>query len=176
MDLLGKLSPDPGTRVKPVYRRMVRAVDSMQTLTETLLWLSRKEENMPGPETFDVAEMVDDLIRETRYLLAGKPVELALDLTGCPAFLPKVPCRIALGNLIRNAFQYTVQGRVEIRVVPESVIIFNDHGNGPVLPEKEYGFGLGLSLVEQICSRLDLKYSTETIAGGYRAVISWPAG
>lgn len=173
MDLLHRLNPEPPEKEKPVFQRMGRAVESMHILTETLLWLSRKEETMPEPERFDVGAMAEDLVRENRYLLAGKDVALVLDVIETPSFLPKIPCRIALGNLIRNAFQYTVQGRVVIRVAPDSVAVSNNHGEAPASRNTDYGFGLGLSLVAQICMRLGLKYETRETRGGYRASISW---
>ncbi|WDP88844.1 MAG: HAMP domain-containing histidine kinase [Desulfobacter sp.] len=176
MDLLDKLNPKPSPMEKTVYQRMGRALDNMHTLTETLLWLSRKEENMPDPEDLDMGELVAELVNEYRPFLAGKEVELTLESQRALAVLPRAACRMALGNLIRNAFQYTDRGNINIQVRERAVVIFNNHGTGQENGQSsDYGFGLGLSLVAQICRKLDLEYENRAVAGGRRASVSWAA-
>ena len=176
MDLLERLRLDFGDQEKAVYPRLRRAVDDIHQLTETLLWLSRKEETMPEPENVSIGEMVDELVRENRYLLKGKDVDLWLDIAAARATLPAVAVRIALGNLIRNAFQYTGRGSVEILVAQDAVTITNryramekvDSGGG------DYGYGLGLMLVRQISEKLNLQYENRAIPGGHRASLALP--
>lgn len=73
----------------------------------------------------------------------------------------------AIGNLIRNACQYTEQGSVTVKMIGHSVII---EDTGPGLPESiqarlqnnpsakplvgSAGTGLGLALVVRICEYL----------------------
>ena len=70
-----------------------------------------------------------------------------------------------LANLIRNAFQYTDEGEVLITVSADSLTVFNK--NTEALSDEEpggdsdYGFGLGLLLVEQIAQRLEWLYQYE---------------
>jgi len=173
MDLLNKLWPDLPDREKNIFQRMGRAVDNMHQLTETLLWLSRKEETMPEPECVDIVDLVNELVRENRFLLAGKEVSLSLDTLPSQGLFPRTACRIALGNLIRNACQYTVQGRIEIRVSPQAVSITNRSGASPNVPGSDYGFGLGLLLVDQICRKLNMSYENRPVQDGHLAELSW---
>jgi len=173
MDLINRLWPDLPAREKNIFQRMGRAVDNMHQLTETLLWLSRKEDNMPEPESVDMGSLVDELVREYRYLLAEKKVDLCLDISQAHALFPRTACRIALGNLIRNAFQYTAQGRIEIRVVPAAVTITNSCAKSSVAGGTDDGFGLGLILVEQICRKLDLAYENQRFEDGCLATLTW---
>ncbi len=173
MDLLERLRPDLDDGEKAVYRRMDRAVNTMRRLTETLLWLSRKDEHIPLSEPADIGSIVNDLVEENRYLLKGKNVELQLHAPSVFVSIPKAACRIALANLIRNAFQYTGLGTVEIRVKPDAVIITN---TGQVIGfpgpnEADFGFGLGLILVSQIARKLNLAYENGPFPGGHRAVL-----
>ncbi len=173
VDLISKLWPDLPEREKSIFLRMGRAVDNMHQLTETLLWLSRKEETMPAPEPVDMVELVDGLVRENRFLLAGKEVSLSLNTSPSRAFLPKTACRIALGNLIRNAFQYTGEGSIHIQVSPHAVSIENRSGESANAVGDDYGFGLGLILVDRICRKLDLAYENREVPEGRRAELSW---
>ncbi len=173
MDLLERLQEEPRKNEKTSYQRIRRAVDNMHKLTETLLWLSRKEENMPSPESIDVSQMVDELIRENQYLLSGKDVRLDLDMRSSTATLPKVALGIVLSNLIRNAFQYTNRGTIEIHITQTSVSITNM--DQPLekqdFSESVHGFGLGLILVEQICRKLNLHYENKSIGGVQKATL-----
>jgi signal transduction histidine kinase len=174
MDLLERLQTDSGDKEKISHQRIRRAVDSMHRLTETLLWLSRKEETMPPPEAIQVHAMVADLVEENRYLLASKDVDLTLDLEAAQATLPRTALHIALGNLVRNAFKYTGQGRIAIKVTPTAVTITNASSNteGSRLTADESGFGLGLMLVEQICHKLNLSYESISVPGGRKTRLS----
>lgn len=173
MDLLARLQPEPGDKEKIVHNRIRRAVDNMHRLTETLLWLSRKEETMPSPESININEMVEELVRENRYLLSGKEVDLNMEVGTTMKTLPRAALYIVLGNLIRNAFQYTSQGAVNILVNPTAVTIINvDQSQRRINPAGgEYGFGLGLMLVDQITKKLNLSCQKRIISGGYEVIL-----
>lgn len=170
IDLLERLRSTPEKAEKISHERIRRAVDNMQSLTETLLWLSRKEETMPEPEPVRIDEMIKELVKENQYLLTGKNVVLTLKTKPFQVTLPKAALRIVLSNLIRNAFQYTIQGQVTIEVSLAAVSVVNENQAAQVsqTSENDYGFGLGLILVEQTCEKLNLVYKTSSISDGYR--------
>ena len=97
----------------------------MKHLTETLLWLSR--DDVDSLTTSDVAldKLVVQLATDMQYLLKEKPVEVVLDTQPCRIQLPEMVARIVLSNLIRNAFQYTWEGRVRIANRVSQVEIVN---------------------------------------------------
>ena len=173
LDLLERLRPDPDGRERTVYQRMNRAVNTMRRLTETLLWLSRKEEKIPMPEPVDILGLVDELVRENYYLLEGKAVEVTVETVKTFTSVPAAACRMALSNLIRNAFQYTASGCVEIRVTAEAIIITNTGqvADASVPDDADFGFGLGLTLVARIARKLNLTYEHCPVPDGHRAVL-----
>ncbi|MEM7016124.1 MAG: HAMP domain-containing sensor histidine kinase [Pseudomonadota bacterium] len=167
LELLEKLG---GTNNKSddetqAFDRLKWAVQDMQQLTETLLWLNRDTESMPTQERIDLKQLTEELVNSNEYLLAGKSVEVAVKGPAVNIAAPLTPCRIVLANLIRNAFQYTDEGEVLITVSAESLTVFNK--NTDVLSDEapednsDYGFGLGLLLVEQIAQRLGWLYQYE---------------
>jgi len=171
IDLLERIRSHPEKIEKKSHDRIRRAVDNMHSMTETLLWMSRKEESIPESESVDVEKLIDELIKENRYLLSGKKVELNLKSAPARIKMPRTALRIVLSNLIRNAFQYTNQGHVDIDITHNSVIITNINQGSDVSNKSgdEYGFGLGLMLVEQICEKIHLTYDNEPSPAGYKA-------
>ena len=161
LEILEKIG-DPEQRDGPqgdALARLRAATLDMRQLTETLLWLHRPSERPLEPESVNLDALVRKLVEENRYLLRGKAVEVEIRGAASPIQAPATPCRIVLANLVRNAFQYTDAGRIGIRIAATEITIRN--ANETHLAEAtsrsggDYGFGLGLELVEHICVRLD---------------------
>lgn len=141
--------------------RIHRATEEMSELTPALLALAR--ETSHADTRINVSPEVRRLIDSHAYLLNNKPVEVdvslpeAFQVNADPALL-----RVVLGNLIRNAYSYTDEGHIGIRLEAPDFII-SDTGRGidpelfrnlfePHLPGAQ-GSGIGLSLVKRICER-----------------------
>lgn len=173
IDLLDRLRPDADGKELGSYQRIRRATDNMRQLTEILLWLSRITDTMPAPEPIRIKQMVEELIEEYRHFLVGKETEVNPHLDEVEIVGPKSALRIALANLIRNAFQHATAGPIEIRLTPTAFSVSNP-AEAAAKPNDERSFKLGLQLVEQICQKLDLAYSSERSPHGYHAAIRFP--
>ena len=69
--------------------------------------------------------------------------------------LPAQACRIIFGNLLRNVLQYADEGYIEIVCTPQQLSVINRVGvlrSGD--DSADFGYGLGLELVQQLCERL----------------------
>ncbi len=155
--------------------RMDRASLNMQYLTETLLWLSRKEmQTLPGKQ-IELDSLLEELVDEMKYLLDRKDVQLKVETNPCTVFLPEFPVRIVLGNLIRNAFQHTWEGCITIHQQDNRVVVFN-----PQLPagsdQNELGFGLGLQLTRQLIRKLNWKYVDESTPSTHQVSVLFDSG
>lgn len=157
------------------FSRVQRASQNMLLLTETLLWMSRENNASPSLSLVRVDQMLDELIEELNYLLQGKHVEVSRQyLTEMPDLqLPVTPLRIVLSNLIRNAYQYTDEGQVSFDVAEDRVIIENRY-KGYEGAEPDASFGLGLMLVQQICTRLAWQLELHLLDHGMRAILKLP--
>jgi signal transduction histidine kinase len=153
----------------PAVRRRVeriqRAEKEMAEMIPALLALARESEQGASAPSASVAEALGQEVDTNAHLLAGKPVEVQLQIDRDerlrvePALL-----RSVLGNLIRNAFIYTQEGRILLRL-DRRLLTIEDTGPGIPADEIErifrryyvagdsHGSGIGLSLVKRICER-----------------------
>lgn len=170
--------------------RIYRAAHEAAECVTVLLLLAR------APELGRLAPVAIDAVaaREVaryRSLVDGKPV--TLDYRAGPDFAVQAPaelCAAAIGNLVRNACQYTGQGAVTVSLEPGRVVV-EDTGPGlpapvramlartgalpaPVPSRGSNGTGLGLSLVLRICEYLGATLGhTEAPGGGSRFTIDF---
>ena len=143
--------------------RIMRATQEMAETTAALLELAREQVSGYPASACHVDSVLNEVVAGHRSILARKQVEVIIDLKASPE-LP-VDCallRIVVGNLIRNAFSYTREGRVIIEL-DDSGIRVSDTGVGiagyqlddifkPFYSDQG-GEGIGLSLVKRICLR-----------------------
>ena len=159
--------------------RIYRAAQEASECVNVLLLLAR------APELSSIAPIsVSDIVhRETdrlQAMLTDKPVTLrcigdAVIMARAPAEL----CISAIGNLVRNACQYTERGLITVRVAPNQVIVEDtgpglpaavqatlERGGRPVPSSGSAGTGLGLSLVRRICEYLGATLDYHDCPGG----------
>ncbi|WP_308601637.1 HAMP domain-containing sensor histidine kinase [Massilia sp. Dwa41.01b] len=178
-EILVANAADAATRA-PAERIYRAARDAAECVT-VLLLLAR------GPELGRLAPVQVDAIaaREVeryRALVAGRPVRMQYsDGAQFSIQAPAELCAAAIGNLVRNACQYTEQGEVIVALEPGRVIV---EDTGPGLPaavrdtlaqagshagvpsQGSAGTGLGLSLVMRICEYLNASLDYEERLGG----------
>lgn len=155
--------PELDDRARQQLERIARTVHGMSDLTSTLLMLEREKR---GHSKCRVGEVVQDVVKQHRHLLAPKPVSLSVDIREPLTLDVERPLlTIAIGNLVRNAFTYTEAGNVAI-TLEGGVLSVAD--TGPGLPPQDLdclfehsersrratrGAGIGLPLVKRIADR-----------------------
>jgi len=149
-----------------VIDRIERAAFNMTDLTETLLWLNRNTDKSIPIKSVSVGALTQQLYEELTYLLNGKNVEVTIEIDQTTHQLPEALCRIIINNLIRNAFQHTIEGQISITQKDNSLIIENQklqEGQGL----NELGFGLGLELTERIVQQYQWQYKNVPSDNGH---------
>ncbi|MEC4726898.1 HAMP domain-containing histidine kinase [Shewanella sp. D64] len=172
-ELLEQLIP---AKNLPALERIARASNTMQHLTETLLWLTRKEIEQPASSVFQLDTLINELIEEHSYLLKGKNVELRVVLRPIAVSLPHTLVRILIANLIRNAMQHIDEGLILIHLQQQELVITNQ---GIILEDTTAkqsgrdGFGLGLRLVQQISQQCHWDFTVAVKPECYMANINF---
>ncbi len=178
VELIDRLTsrPERSAAEQAALVRQYRALDDVQLLIETLLWINRQSDNLPRAEQIDLRAELDGIVENYRYLLDDRPVALQVDGRDVSVHAPAAAVRIVLSNLVRNAFQYTVDGDVRIAVSTNQVFVENstapqDAGQHTSRPDDHDGFGLGLELVALICGRFGWRCDTTETADGRQSVV-----
>ncbi|MEM9759112.1 MAG: histidine kinase dimerization/phospho-acceptor domain-containing protein [Pseudomonadota bacterium] len=143
-----------GSESEPLGR-IRRASDRMQQLVDTLLWLSREDVGEQSAEDVDLEALLRLIADEHAYLLNGKHYRLQVSGPVSSRSVAEQPARIALANLIRNAFQHSDEGEVLIELNDEGVTVQNRiaarAGGDQKVSQSD---GLGLTLVRKITQRM----------------------
>lgn len=164
LELLSKLVGASATKPVAVIKRIDQAVKTMTDLTNTFLWLSQSEVKRIKSKPESLGEMVRESVEALQYLIDQKEIELKLELDQQLVNLPKAPCKIVILNMVRNAFQHTLNGQVHIYQCGEVVKVINTDESG--FEADDLGFGLGLRLIRKIAYlyqwRLDVNKSDNT--------------
>lgn len=137
-------------------QRIGRAVTDIEMLIDTFLLLARQGQLPDKNETCSLAVVIEKVVADYRYLLANKPVEVNMRAADAGTLsAPPSIVTIALGNLVRNAFQYTIQGEVEIVALADRVRITD---SGPGFDDARARGGLGLTIVKRLCKRMHWQF------------------
>lgn len=155
-----------------ILGRIDRASLTMKQMTDTLLWLNKGDTRPIEAQPLQLETVIRDIIDPLQYLLQGKKVALNVSLEPATLSLPEAAVRIVVGNLVRNAFQHTQEGEVEITLAGETVVISNRESAPDESPD-DLGFGLGLKLTEQLVDKLGWSCVTQVQHGLYRVVLKF---
>jgi signal transduction histidine kinase len=149
--------------IKRPLARIKRSVLEMEQTIETFLWLAREDVDPRG--RCRAGEVVDRVVEGSRHLLYGKAVEIELRVDQQVEIAVKAEIlHIVVGNLLKNALNYTRKGKVTLVVAPDFLEV-SDTGmgidqdriqsvtNAHVKGAASSGFGLGLNIVKRLCTR-----------------------
>ena len=171
------------SRLSEFANRISTTAKETSEIISALLLLSRAPEQLDTPPTSINTIALDEVTRLT-YLLRHKPVscKIVAEQDYIANVRPEL-LKMALGNLIKNAFQYTDDGEVIVTIDAEKITV-SDTGLGipeimmPLLYERferlndintsdqVEGSGLGLSIVQRIMTHMDWELMHQDNATG----------
>ena len=155
--------------VRAPAERILRAANDASSCIGVLLMLARSPERV-SHQRIDAALVARQETDRYQPMVSAKQVALHF-AGGAPVFVdaPAELCAALIGNLVRNACQYTDNGTVIVRTEGQTVIV---EDTGPGLPPSALaalaghavaqraapgeGAGLGLALVRRICAYLGI--------------------
>jgi signal transduction histidine kinase len=161
-----------------VTDRIRRASNDATLRVSALLQLARAR-SATEREALELKALLAQEIERARPLLRAKPVTLELD---APAEVwisaPRDLAAIAIGNLIRNACQFTERGTVRALLRADALVV---EDTGPGVPEpirsrlfepfvrgdaSGAGTGLGLSIVKRVAEHVGWTIRLDDAPGG----------
>jgi signal transduction histidine kinase len=163
----------------PLAQRIGRAAADATERVNALLLLARTAQQVEPVRT-DLAPIVRREAERCRALLAAKPVVLNLRIEDSVQAIARPELvGILVGNLLRNACQYTNQGAITLTLASGALIV-DDTGPGLPPPVRERlferlvqgaaseggGTGIGLSIVRRISEHLHWSLQIEDRRGG----------
>ncbi|MCW8998055.1 MAG: HAMP domain-containing histidine kinase, partial [Kangiellaceae bacterium] len=115
---------------KIVLKRIEYAVNQMQLSVDALLSLAREESSQLDKSEVSVLPIAEKTVIQNAYLIENKDIEVDVDVKPTDKLLAqRGVVDIILANLLSNAFQYTLNGRVSI-AFDENMLIVRDTGGG----------------------------------------------
>lgn len=180
--------------LSPMARRSLKRIQGagrdMEALIEAFLILAREGDTGLPDDDFSVGAVASEELEKSRPLIAGKPVQLELNIEAdLQLHAPARVVSVMLGNLLRNACNYTDHGKVVVTVRQDSVQVA-DSGVGMSPDElarvfepfyragdgRKDGQGIGLSIVRRLSERYGWPVRLESEPGkGTTATISFPS-
>lgn len=158
---------DLGPNQKKSLARILRTVKDMNELVTALLILARGNKELPGITEVSINEVVENQLEQLalthnqdRHVSINLQDRKQVKVTATRQFAEAV-----IGNLLRNAFNYTRKGEVTV-VLDDNFLEVCNRGEG-VLPadseklfepfvrgqgsNRSSGYGVGLDLVKRLC-------------------------
>jgi signal transduction histidine kinase len=158
-------------------KRIERAVNDMENIIESLLWLAREEATNDPGQTCAVVPVVKEAIAQLRNLFESKAVDIECVADGNPTVnAPPSILQMVIINLIQNAFHHANEGKITVHIC-NSRITVSDTGAGIAAGDLETitqphirgnssrGFGLGLAIVKRLCNRFGWHFEIESELG-----------
>ena len=176
VELLKQRSGQQETVQKPLGR-IERSVKDMENIIATFLWLAREEAAQTPDQTTAVLPVVKEAIEQNQHLFPQKPIEIEFIVRADPILPVSAPVlKVAIINLVQNAFQYTIAGNITVLIDKDRVTI-SDTGKGiensrlaavkqpHFRGDDSQGFGLGLAIVGRLCKRFGWHFDIDSELG-----------
>jgi signal transduction histidine kinase len=164
--------------------RLQRAQLQINQTIETLMLLAR--EQLPPATPVRLLPAVEQSILQQQDKLAGKPIDLQLDIApDAQLTIDQMSLLMLLNNLIGNAFDYTEAGVIRITFAAQ-VLTVQDSGAGidaqlqqqvfdcGIKGSNSTGMGVGLSLVKRLSDKWHINCQIQSDNTGTCVALHFP--
>ncbi len=178
LELLSRQKTSLPEKVQSRLDKLQRANSSMIATSDAILWLWSQDPLPEQEQAIQLQPLLQDIVKENQHLLRGRKVDIVLPENDLACNGNTKVLTILLRNLIRNAFQYSAEGEIRMSLRDNQFCIdnplrvdlmaehqINDKDDSQKSDQasvqqgmeegvQEYGFGIGLYLVQHTCQRL----------------------
>ena len=160
---------------QPVVQRALKASSNMRQLSFALLWLARESERPIEKSQVEVRSLCDQIIADHRYLISDRDIDIRTHISVDVLEIERDLFFIVISNLIKNAFQHSTNGIIDLEISDGGLRIVNP-ANAERYVEagiSTSGFGLGLQLVQRICRKLNWLFNYRVEQGRVVVTVCW---
>ncbi len=143
-----------------IVEKLIKANRNMQQLAETLLQLWRKQKGKQAKQQISLRPLIQEAIDNCAVYFA-KELNISIDENQAVEVVEKIELvKIVVNNLLRNACQYSEGGNINLTLNGKSLCITNGYRKSDFenKSQLQFGFGVGLYLVEIICEQQNWQY------------------
>lgn len=176
-------------KAKSSVMRVLRATQDMEELTDAFLLLARESDQGISQSAVCINDVIDEELERAHFLARNKSIEVQqhadclLTVNGSDKVIS-----VLIGNLLRNAVNYTDAGKIDVRI-REGELAIEDSGIG--IPQQQVeqifqpffrgsatqpgGHGVGLTIVKRLSDRFNWPVTIDSKVGvGTRVVVKFP--
>jgi len=172
---------------KKILKRIRASTKRIKQLYDGLSYLFLSEHEPTEKREFDLKDTVIESVGFIRDIADTKRVKIITHLESCNVFMDEKSAASLVGNILSNAVKYTPPGKTVKIVLEECRLCVKDEGRG--IPQskineifKRYvridksqgGFGIGLSIVSEICEKYDIKIDVDSTPDGTSFILTFP--
>lgn len=141
--------------------------NNMCMLSDTLLLLWSETSQLPDAEETEINQVIQQSLNQFKHLQQSEGIQVSLEFDIERIAVPKQLFSILVANLVKNAFQYTEAGKISIQFINGQLSISNPLSSNspttiPSTESQQYGYGVGLFIVDNICKKLNWKIEIVT--------------
>ncbi|GEM79140.1 sensor histidine kinase [Vibrio superstes] len=139
--------------------RIEDATVQMTTMVDALLSIVRYERQQEQTPQREISEIeINNIIDSNAIKASEKDIEVEVEFVSAPKLrATNAVLNMVLGNLVRNAIAATAQGKLSVRIEASSISLVDD-GVGLEGKQDSEGHGLGLMIVNDLCSRYQWQF------------------
>lgn len=196
---IGALQPYVDKNGKALVGKVEDCISALSELLASLLDISKLDANVVTADMsdFEIESLLQSLRTECLSIARGKSLEINCSADESIVYSDEVLLRRVIRNLLINAINYTVQGKISLtarKIGNQVEVVVEDSGIGiPRHHQKlvfeefvksesnsadiQQGLGLGLSIVKRLCNILNIQLKLDSEVGrGTRVSLAIPLG
>ncbi len=157
LELINKTESQLAPKLTNKLSKIQRANTNMCATSETLLWLWSDDLAQFETQPINLGEVIEQELEHNRYLAVNKLLDVSVFEQEAMIEANPVLIQILVRNLVRNALQYSAEGKIAIDfqldaglTITNPIAIETDYAN----ESNDYGYGVGMYLVTTLCQKM----------------------
>ena len=180
LELIEKTTKDIPENIQRKLIKIQAANQTMSDTSDSLLQIWSDSKPSSKASSINPNDILKVSFDKYQHLLKYKTLSTNISIADEQLLVPQRFVQIIVDNLVKNAYQYSSEGEIDVLFKNNSLTIIN-----PLSVEdsytlecqksdsQEYGYGVGLFVVETICERMQWRFNTQNAEGKFEATVEF---